>query len=66
MFLKVVLAWLLEPCYKNHTFRSVSILTKVREWLKRDVEGEETSQEIMPLQKEPVRKTAEGGNFKED
>lgn len=66
MFLKVVLAWLLEPCYKKQAFPSVSILTKVREWLKEDVEGEETSQEIMLLQKEPVRKTAEGGNFKED
>lgn len=66
MFLKVVLAWLLELCYKNQAFPSVSILTKVREWLKEDVEGEETSQEIMLLQKEPVRKTAEGGNFKED
>lgn len=42
------------------------MLTKFREWLKEDVEGEETSQEIMLLQKEPVRKTAEGGNFKED
>lgn len=49
MFLKVVLAWLLEPCYKNHAFPSVSILTKVREWMKEDVEGEETSQEIMLL-----------------
>ncbi|KAK1901868.1 Zinc finger BED domain containing protein 4 [Dissostichus eleginoides] len=60
----VVLACLLDPCYKNHVFSSDATLTKAKEWLKEDVTSQEepaatdeSTRKSLLLQKISVRKS---------